>query len=836
MDVTADGGSWAFLTLPDGEMILDPGATQDLIGFEAFSSLSLALAAVGLQPIRVEKVASVPSGIGSVAKPKFVALIPISPGGTPGILEMTVLEERIPPLLSVGFLDFLGAVISLPDNKVFMKKLDVELPMRRLPTGHRTINVVQWTGGTFPVPLEVQRKFGITEGAFNKDASASCAYTKAVFRIEGVETNQGIEHEPNFKTPTSESSETLHVSHASQKPHSDAAVVHLDAQGEGVGKVDFEIVMNHGMHSAHQPCHDADSQCLQIDNSKDRMGINTSCSQFDSSLTRNGTRLSTEPRVQLVSPRQPAAATMGKVDAGNDDCLGGQPPQLCASGQGRAQHQEQPQPASAPPRGTLGECVSPPSGASGESLKPVCQLEGMQQVRCPCPVPVQEVPCQGQGQGQDIAPGNSALRGHAINARGNSNDSYQEVDSIGSITGCGFGKLRGDPTSAADLPTAGKSDEYGHDPSGIITPGACPRTVPDDHAAARSNFFEPGATAHGGGPVVISDRRDAEPQQSEQRRPMSTWPRWMSVASACATSMLLSWDQMSHEFQEKLQGVCNPSEATYAFQYDLGGSQEVDFGLFGHLEEDVEWISERPLWVPSFASASPSSFVSCSQLRCDPVPGQCCLWRRVINARTQEILEDSPKPAHVLDFATPLDLWVIHWTLPLDFMRLAALNTTETSLTRLDSEGCLSEQGRFWVGHSDHLAGLSDISESSWISDVGSSTDLQRCAANLCRLSRQEQQHSPQHLDFAELFSPPRVVPYAQKLGLRTQDQVFDLQAGWDVRKKSHRQSFRQFQKKKRPRMLMASPVCKAFSPLQNINQGRIWMLRSLPKTYMKAL
>ena len=117
--VTADeSSSWAFLMLPDGEAILDIGATQDLIGLEAFSSLSTALAAVGLQPIRVDKVVSVPSCIGGVAKPKFVALVPISPGGTPGILEMTVLEERIPPLLSVGFLDFLGVRISLPENTV----------------------------------------------------------------------------------------------------------------------------------------------------------------------------------------------------------------------------------------------------------------------------------------------------------------------------------------------------------------------------------------------------------------------------------------------------------------------------------------------------------------------------------------------------------------------------------------------------------------------------------------------------------------------------------------------------------------------------------------------
>ena len=105
--VRLDGGSmekestaWAFLAIPGTEAILDIGATQDLIGSEAFSNLSQALSGVGLQPVRVDKTVSVPSGIGGVAKPKFVALVPISPGGIPGVLEMTVLEDRIPPLLS----------------------------------------------------------------------------------------------------------------------------------------------------------------------------------------------------------------------------------------------------------------------------------------------------------------------------------------------------------------------------------------------------------------------------------------------------------------------------------------------------------------------------------------------------------------------------------------------------------------------------------------------------------------------------------------------------------------------------------------------------------------
>ena len=77
-------------------------------------------------------------------------------------------------------------------------------------------------------------------------------------------------------------------------------------------------------------------------------------------------------------------------------------------------------------------------------------------------------------------------------------------------------------------------------------------------------------------------------------------------------------------------------------------------------------------------------------------------------------------------------------------------------------------------------------------------------------------------MDFVELFSPRRVAPHAIKLGLKVDQQVFDLTAGWDVRKKEHRQKFREFLKKRRPSMMMASPECKAFSPLMFLNQNKM--------------
>ena len=93
----------------------------------------------------------------------------------------------------------------------------------------------------------------------------------------------------------------------------------------------------------------------------------------------------------------------------------------------------------------------------------------------------------------------------------------------------------------------------------------------------------------------------------------------------------------------------------------------------------------------------------------------------------------------------------------------------------------------------------------------------------LARHAKREQDNHAHGLDFVELFSPPRVVPHAQKAGLKVDtSHVFDLQHGWDVRKLSHRRMFRQHRRKHRPRMMMASPACKAFTHLRHIYQERM--------------
>ena len=204
----------SFLTLPSGEAILDTGATQDLIGEVALQSIGIHLKSLGLKHIAVDAPTSVPMGIGGAAEVTGVVLLPISPGGCPGVLEVTVLKGGIPPLLSIGFMDFLGTSIDLKKNEVHFSLLDVSLPLKRLASGHRTLNLFDWEKNrSFPVPSELVKKYQLSEGDFNLGSSS--AYTKEAVHSVSRELQLGSQEssdELNRKLEEQRLSQSLETS------------------------------------------------------------------------------------------------------------------------------------------------------------------------------------------------------------------------------------------------------------------------------------------------------------------------------------------------------------------------------------------------------------------------------------------------------------------------------------------------------------------------------------------------------------------------------------------------------------------------------------------------
>ena len=130
------------LTLPAGMAIVDTGAAQDLIGLSAYKSLSKALKSRGLRPLKLARAPRAATGIGGQARPLFVALCPVSFSGKVGTLEVTVLDEEVPHLLSASFLTSLGAIIDLAQNSMKLQTLSVQVPLYEGLGGHRLVNIL----------------------------------------------------------------------------------------------------------------------------------------------------------------------------------------------------------------------------------------------------------------------------------------------------------------------------------------------------------------------------------------------------------------------------------------------------------------------------------------------------------------------------------------------------------------------------------------------------------------------------------------------------------------------------------------------------------------------
>eukprot|EP00435_Cladocopium_sp_Y103_P074255 s37_g47.t1 len=165
------------LVIPPGHAVVDPGASQDLIGKQSFEKLKTELAKVGLKPVILDEPPQPALGIGGKAKSLFTALTPCFLGKFPGVVRLTVLDEDIPHLLSIGLLEHGKAVIDTDTNQVRFKAFGAEANMTRLESGHRVLNIVDGAQ-PFQVPSQVLAEYKLSPDAFlfNTPSSDCRAY------------------------------------------------------------------------------------------------------------------------------------------------------------------------------------------------------------------------------------------------------------------------------------------------------------------------------------------------------------------------------------------------------------------------------------------------------------------------------------------------------------------------------------------------------------------------------------------------------------------------------------------------------------------------------------
>lgn len=223
-------------------------------------------------------------------------------------------------------------------------------------------------------------------------------------------------------------------------------------------------------------------------------------------------------------------------------------------------------------------------------------------------------------------------------------------------------------------------------------------------------------------------------------------------------------------------------------------------------------------WVPEDTIKSSVVF----QKALEVLPSHRVAWFKLEDVNNNQCLESRPfnqwmedwNPAEV-DGPMRCTLWILspkmHW--------LASWADNLQHIVKLDPS--LGSTNKVWAFQSTFLTELLGEEEGREIPLKGHASELRRCGASLTALARNAQKKE-NRVDFAELFSPPRVGPKAKERGLTVASKTFDLEAGWDVRKVDHRKEFRSFQQQQRPRFLVLSPECKAYSQLVNINWERM--------------
>ena len=131
--------------------IVDSAAQDGVIGKVALERLEEDLKSRGLKPRWCNRVVRT-KGIGGEAKSLGVCELPLGIGGVSGILETAVVEGEVPLLLPVKLLKQLRSVINLDEECLEMRAIGTTVPMTRLPSGHYTIEVVDFAGKDWQLP------------------------------------------------------------------------------------------------------------------------------------------------------------------------------------------------------------------------------------------------------------------------------------------------------------------------------------------------------------------------------------------------------------------------------------------------------------------------------------------------------------------------------------------------------------------------------------------------------------------------------------------------------------------------------------------------------------
>ncbi|CAJ1416610.1 unnamed protein product [Effrenium voratum] len=140
------------------EALVDTAAEDAVIGSTAMRQLTIELHRRGLRPLPVSAGVPLPGagGIGGAAVVESMMEVPLGIASNNCVLRFTILRDsdqfQTPPLLTVSFLESVEAIIDLQNELCIIN--GTPTPMTRLPSAHRTINILDFDQDGWDLPVE----------------------------------------------------------------------------------------------------------------------------------------------------------------------------------------------------------------------------------------------------------------------------------------------------------------------------------------------------------------------------------------------------------------------------------------------------------------------------------------------------------------------------------------------------------------------------------------------------------------------------------------------------------------------------------------------------------
>ena len=155
------------------EAIVDTAAEEAVIGSRAMTRLRQHLARFGLQLVQASGASVSCAGIGGAAKIAGIYDVPLGVAKTNGLIRVTeILDEgnfETPFLLPISYQEVVGATINV-DKNLFILKNGKKTPMRRLPTGHRAISILEFQG-KWRLPDQLRDELQLRDDPFSLDTA-----------------------------------------------------------------------------------------------------------------------------------------------------------------------------------------------------------------------------------------------------------------------------------------------------------------------------------------------------------------------------------------------------------------------------------------------------------------------------------------------------------------------------------------------------------------------------------------------------------------------------------------------------------------------------------------